>query len=108
MEVKMEVGSPNVWVSVWFEDNPPVATEVSNQKDASSNIHKFIENICSKIHWEYNKNLILLLEPDSIIFDVSTIEEGDWLLIVPRDKLKGIMEAETEKKKQQLFFKLIN
>ena len=55
----------------------------TDPNECKNNIHKFIEDICGKIDKTYNKALILLLEPDCIIFDVKTIEEGDRLLIIP-------------------------
>lgn len=87
-----------VRVSIRFDNDPPKAILVSTDpNDCKNNIHKFIEDICAKIEKPYQKALILLLEPDCIIFDVKTIEEGDRLLIIPRNKLNEIMRIEEEK-----------
>ena len=98
-----------VRVSIRFEEEPPHACEVStNPADCGNNIHTFIQGLCGQINKTYEKSYILLLEPDNIIFDVSTIETGDRLVIIPRTKLVEIMRAEEEKRKNQLFFKLLN
>ena len=90
----------SVRVSIRFDNDPPKAILVSTDpNDCKNNIHKFIEEICAKIEKPYQKALILLLEPDCIIFDVKTIEEGDRLLIIPRNKLNEIMRIEEEKRK---------
>lgn len=43
----MESESPKIWVSVKYEDYPPLAALVSNDPKLSGNIHKFIETLCA-------------------------------------------------------------
>ena len=63
--------------------------------------------LCQAINKPHNSKLILLLEPDHLIFDVTTIEEHDKLRIVSRENLALIMSKQEELRRKAMYLKLL-
>ena len=59
------------------------------------------------LNHRYESSLILLLEPDHIVFDVITIEEFDQLRIVPRSNLSQIMCKQEELRRKGVYLKIL-
>ena len=97
-----------VKIMIRYDESPKTLLTVNvNPFNCEKNIHRFISQLCQVLNYQYDPSLILLLEPDHIIFDVTTIEENDQLRIVSRTKLSSIMSKQEDLRRKGIYLKVL-
>ena len=97
-----------VKIMIRYDESPRTLLTVNvNPLNWEKNIHRFISQLCQVLNYQYDPSLILLLEPDHIVFDVTTIEENDQLRIVSRTKLSAIMSKQEDLRRKGIYLKVL-